>query len=668
MFALKSPFAVHTVSGKPNSVYDTEDGEEDGTSDQCPKVDTLWTSGVLECRAACSSMFSFVLWAFGRVSHNWQWNSSLPFPWQHCVLQSTFYKSSKEREKSPPKNTQSRRQSLKNTDGFRLRWWVRLHRSEGHGPTFSDTTRWKQENRQNGFQNHEPLVSFTTAPTENCSSRWKLIGPTEDSTFTEQILPSLNTWKLRGRWKNKRKTWNNPHIDPVRPLQRTYEKFCTWTVHIFQCQSQNLHIYNVMSSQNKPNFLYCLAKSQNESNLWCMGVTQCCPNKNSLYTSSGNCFTFLASRWQFMPNSQIQRNVFPRRIFSAFSSSRNVEMFNCPHQRNRADLKHKTRLWSAIDQSDRFDGSPCVGRSMPFLWRSPNTTRGKHLPTLRFDNGFVKDRVTLDLRHLHSWSRLTRGDSNIMAQQRSKAPVNMVHRHAVQSETVKKELKSAILYENFTINPHSLKKNSKSSSWNCGVCDENLRNLKTKRLSMCVLQWTSCHRNQIHFTMRWKTKKRATVREFLFLVSSPFYPALVTQLFWSTIWYFWHLSPCRIGHWRDQTIRTTTHSEVPVSYDGSTGNRLHHHSVGEMLRFAGKWHKTTLFFSFTGTNATAHVGKCLHRWNKTSTTSESATDENKPTLQNPRKLNGSQPKTKQPRSDDKTEVAAQMTGWNKLLL
>ena len=36
----------------------------------------------------------------------------------------------------------------------------------------------------------------------------------------------------------------------------------------------------------------------------------------------------------------------------------------------------------------------------------------------------------------------------------------MVHQDAIHCETVKKELKSAVIYQDFTINPHSLKKNS----------------------------------------------------------------------------------------------------------------------------------------------------------------------------------------------------------------
>ena len=44
--------------------------------------------------------------------------------------------------------------------------------------------------------------------------------------------------------------------------------------------------------------------------------------------------------------------------------------------------------------------------------------------------------------------------------QRVKPPVNMVHQDAIHCETVKKELKSAVIYQDFTINPHSLKKNS----------------------------------------------------------------------------------------------------------------------------------------------------------------------------------------------------------------
>ena len=46
--------------------------------------------------------------------------------------------------------------------------------------------------------------------------------------------------------------------------------------------------------------------------------------------------------------------------------------------------------------------------------------------------------------------------------QKVKPPVNMVHQDAIHCETVKKELKSAVIYQDFTINPHSLRKNSKS--------------------------------------------------------------------------------------------------------------------------------------------------------------------------------------------------------------
>ena len=45
--------------------------------------------------------------------------------------------------------------------------------------------------------------------------------------------------------------------------------------------------------------------------------------------------------------------------------------------------------------------------------------------------------------------------------QRVKPPVNAVHQDAIHCETVKKELKSAVIYQDFTINPHSLKRNSK---------------------------------------------------------------------------------------------------------------------------------------------------------------------------------------------------------------
>ena len=41
--------------------------------------------------------------------------------------------------------------------------------------------------------------------------------------------------------------------------------------------------------------------------------------------------------------------------------------------------------------------------------------------------------------------------------QRVKPPVNMVHLDAIHCETVKKELKSAVIYQDFTVNPHSLK-------------------------------------------------------------------------------------------------------------------------------------------------------------------------------------------------------------------
>ena len=40
-------------------------------------------------------------------------------------------------------------------------------------------------------------------------------------------------------------------------------------------------------------------------------------------------------------------------------------------------------------------------------------------------------------------------------------PPNAVHQDAIHCETVKKELKSAVIYQHFTINPHTLKKNSK---------------------------------------------------------------------------------------------------------------------------------------------------------------------------------------------------------------
>ena len=72
--------------------------------------------------------------------------------------------------------------------------------------------------------------------------------------------------------------------------------------------------------------------------------------------------------------------------------------------------------------------------------------------------------------------------------QRVKPPVNMVHQDAIHCETVKKELKSAVIYQDFTINPHSLKKNSTYELFkiSCVQYYKNAISIQRKEISSTV--------------------------------------------------------------------------------------------------------------------------------------------------------------------------------------